>query len=94
MKRLAVGLVACGVASGLVLIGAPPVHATLEIQKKAKASGFEATNCLYCHNEKLPKKGAVTHNDRGKYLIEQREKQKAKAKEIDVAWLKDYVEKK
>jgi hypothetical protein len=64
--------------------------ATLDMQKKAKAAGFPVTNCLYCHNEKLPKKGAVTHNDRGKWLIA--EKEKRKAKEIDFAWLKEYVE--
>ena len=62
--------------------------ATLPIQKKAKELGFDATNCLYCHNEKLPKKDAVTHNDRGKWLIA--EKEKRKAKEVDPAWLKDY----
>jgi hypothetical protein len=66
--------------------------ATMDIQKKAKAAGYEATNCLYCHNEKLPKKDAVSHNDRGKFLLA--EKDKRKAKEIDVSWLKDYVEKK
>ena len=62
--------------------------ATLPIQKKAKELGFDATNCMYCHNEKLPKKGAVTYNDRGKWLLS--EKDKRKAKEVDVAWLKDY----
>ena len=62
--------------------------ATLPLQKKAKELGFDATNCLYCHNEKLPKKDAVTHNDRGKWLIA--EKEKRGAKEVDPAWLKDY----
>ena len=62
--------------------------ATLPIQKKAKELGYPATNCLYCHGEKLPKKGAVTHNDRGNWLIA--EKEKRKAKEVDPAWLKDY----
>ena len=62
--------------------------ATLPLQKKAKEAGFPADNCLYCHNEKLPKKGAVTHNDRGKWLIAQKEQKKAK--EVDPAWLKDY----
>lgn len=74
------------------LAGAGEAWATLDMQKKAKAAGFQATNCQYCHVEKLPKKGAVTHNDRGKWLID--EKDKRKAKEIDFAWLKDYVEKK
>jgi hypothetical protein len=62
--------------------------ATLPIQKKAKELGFEATNCMYCHYEKLPKKGAVSHNDRGKWLVA--EKTKRGAKEVDPAWLKDY----
>ena len=60
----------------------------MALQKKAKEAGFEATSCLYCHNEKLPKKDAVTYNDRGKWL--QAEKEKRKVKEVDVAWLKDY----
>ena len=62
--------------------------ATLPIQKKAKELGYPATNCQYCHVEKLPKKGAVTHNDRGNWLIA--EKEKREAKEVDPAWLKDY----
>lgn len=62
--------------------------ATLSLQKKAKALGMPADNCLYCHNEKLPKKGAVTHNERGKWLMAQ--KQTRNAKEVDPAWLKDY----
>ena len=37
-----------------------PSTATMPIQKKAKELGFPADNCLYCHNEKLPKKGAMT----------------------------------
>jgi len=72
------------------LAGTGNASATLDMQKKAKAAGFPATNCLYCHGEKLPKKGAVTHNDRGKFLIA--EKEKHKAKEIDFSWLKEYVE--
>jgi hypothetical protein len=47
---------------------------------------------MYCHGEKLPKKGASTFNDRGKFLMA--EKEKKGAKEVDVNWLKDYVEKK
>jgi hypothetical protein len=81
-----------GVALALVwggwLLLSGTSSATLPIQKKAKELGLPATNCLYCHNEKLPKKEAVTHNDRGKWLIA--EKEKRKAKEIDVSWLKDY----
>lgn len=66
----------------------PVSTATLSIKKKAMDLGFAAENCLYCHVEKLPKKGAVSHNERGKWLIA--EKQKRAAKEVDPAWLKDY----
>lgn len=66
--------------------------ATLPIQKKAKDLGFPAANCLYCHNEKLPKKGAETHNARGEWL--KAEKLKRGAKEVDPAWLKEYSEEK
>lgn len=90
MRRTLAVLAGCAVVAGFVV--APTARATMDLQKKAKAAGFEATNCAYCHNEKLPKKGAATPNDRGKFLEEQ--KAKKAAKEIDVAWLKDYVEKK
>ena len=67
--------------------------ATLPMQKKAKELGITGvTDCLSCHGEKMPKKGAQTLNERGKWLVEQ--KTKKGAKEIDGAWLKDYVEKK
>ncbi len=83
---------AIGLVLGLALAAAPRARATLEMQKKAKEAGFAASNCQYCHAEKLPKKGAVTHNDRGKWLLAQKEAKKAK--DVDVSWLKDYVEKK
>ena len=62
--------------------------ATMPMQKKAKELGFPVENCLYCHGEKLPKKGATTYNERGQWLIDQ--KASRKATEVDVAWLKDY----
>jgi hypothetical protein len=55
--------------------------------------GLAATaNCLYFQGEKMPKKGAFTLSERPKWLVG--EKDKRKAKEVDGAWLKDYVEKK
>jgi hypothetical protein len=62
--------------------------ATMDMQKKAKEAGFKVENCMYCHVDKLPKKDASTLNDRGKWLVA--EKDKRKAKEVDVTWLKDY----
>lgn len=77
---------------GVWLAGTGVATATLPIQKKAKELGYPATNCQYCHEDKLPKKDAHKFNERGQWLHEQKEKKKAK--EVDVAWLKDYVEKK
>ena len=62
--------------------------ADMEIQKQAKAAGVAVDNCAYCHGEKLPKKGASTFNERGKWLVA--EKGKRKAEKVDGAWLKDY----
>lgn len=91
MRRRALGAlagVAC-VAALVLVVGSRPASATLDMQKKAKEAGFaEATNCLYCHNEKLPKKDAHTYNERGKWLLA--EKDKRKAEKADMAWLKDY----
>ena len=74
------------------LASAGTASASVALQKKAKEAGLPVENCLYCHGEKLPKKGAATYNDRGKWLMA--EKDKRKATETDPAWLKDYVEKK
>ena len=78
--------------TAVLVAGAAPSHATMPIMKKAKDAGFPAANCQYCHVEKLPVKGKVTHNERGDFLVKQKEAKKAK--EVDVAWLKDFVEKK
>jgi len=61
---------------------------TMGMQKKAKELGFPVENCMYCHVEKMPKKGEATYNDRGKWLVA--EKENRKAAEVDVAWLKEY----
>ncbi len=62
--------------------------ATMDMQKKTKAAGFKSESCMYCHVDKLPKKDAHGLNDRGKWLVA--EKDKRKAKEVDVTWLKDF----
>ncbi len=86
-RIVGLGFVALFGWSGLVLFTGTS-SASLKMQKKAKELGFPATNCLYCHNEKLPKKDAFTHNERGKWLVA--EKEKRGGKEVDPAWLKDY----
>jgi hypothetical protein len=94
MKKAEVGvsMAAALMSVGTWLAGSGVATATMPIQKKAKDLGYAATNCQYCHVDKLPKKDAAAFNDRGKWLHE--EKEKRKAKEVDVSWLKDYVEKK
>ena len=93
MNRAGAGV---GLAMALMVVaawmtGTGVATATLPLQKKAKELGLPATNCQYCHVDKLPKKGAAVSNERGKWLTE--EKSKRKVKEVDVSWLKDYVEK-
>jgi hypothetical protein len=62
--------------------------ATMDTQKQAKAAGIDASNCQYCHVDKLPKKESHALNERGQWLVAQKEKKNAKA--VDGAWLKDY----
>jgi hypothetical protein len=93
MKPWTLASAAAVLAALGMLVGVRPAEATMPIQKSAKAAGFvDAAKCTYCHAEALPKKGAATFNDRGKWLVA--EKDKRKAAEIDGAWLKDYKEKK
>jgi hypothetical protein len=65
--------------------------ATMPMQKQAKDAGVAGVACITCHAEKMPKKGAMTLNERGKWLVEQ--KKEKKADKADGAWLKGYVEK-
>ena len=52
-----------------------------------KAQKFGGKNCLYCHKEPG---GGEGWNERGQWLIA--EKERRKADEIDVEWLADYKE--
>lgn len=52
-----------------------------------KAAKFGAKDCLYCHKEP---EGGEGWNDRGNWLIAEKEKRKADT--IDVEWLADYKE--
>lgn len=79
-----VGLVALALVAG----GPGRANATLEMQKQAKTAGVAVANCQHCHVDKLPMKDAYTLNDVGKWMVD--EKQKRKAKEADGAWLKAY----
>ena len=80
-------MVALLVSSGWIALSGTS-SATLDIQKQAKAAGVDAKNCQYCHVATLPKKDSHENNDRGKWLIAEKDKRNAKA--VDGAWLKDY----
>ena len=96
MKKAGVGVGMATALMGVVtwLAGSGVATATLPLQKKAKELGYAATNCQYCHVDKLPKKDEGKHelNDAGKWLMA--EKDKRGAKKVDGAWLKDYPGKK
>ena len=79
--------VAAAVAVGLAAAGS--AQADMAMQKKAKELGIASVQgCQSCHTDKLPKKGAAKVNEMGQWLVDQKEARKAK--EIDVAWLKEY----
>jgi mono/diheme cytochrome c family protein len=90
-KRVTV--VAASVASGalLSLLAAVPAGATPQMVSQAKAAGFPAQNCQYCHTVAMPKKEGFKPdelNERGKWLLS--EKDKLKATEVKPEWLKTY----
>ena len=93
MKRtMGIGVLT-GFVAGAWLFSTGPASASVAMVKKAKEAGITSvTNCQSCHVDKLPKKekGAHNVNARGQWLVDQ--KAKRQAKEIDVAWLKEYVE--
>lgn len=90
-KRVTV--VAASVVSGalLSLLASVPAGATPQMVSQAKAAGFPAQNCQYCHTVAMPKKEGFKPdelNERGKWLLT--EKDKLKASEVKAEWLKTY----
>jgi hypothetical protein len=86
--RVVAGRIAVA-AAVIVALGSVPAAADMAMQKKAKELKIASVvNCQSCHTDKVPKKGAAAVNAMGKWLVDQ--KAAKKAKEIDVAWLKDY----
>lgn len=85
--RVVVGRIA--LAAVVAALASAPAFADMAMQKKAKELKIESVvNCQSCHTDKVPKKGSAAVNAMGKWLVDQ--KAARKAKEIDVAWLKDY----
>jgi hypothetical protein len=78
-------------ATVVVLGITAPALASPAMIAKAKEAGYPVQNCQYCHTTKLPKKDTFKPeelNERGKYLVAEKDTKKAKA--VDVQWLKDY----
>jgi hypothetical protein len=72
-------------------LSAAPAAATPQLFSEAKKEGMPVQNCQYCHVSKLPKKDSFKPddlNDRGKYLMTEKDKQKAK--DVKADWLKGY----
>jgi hypothetical protein len=76
----------------LTAAAAVPAAATPQMIKQAKDAGFPAQNCQYCHTVAMPKKEGFKPdelNERGKWLLSEKEKQKAK--DVKAEWLKNYT---
>ena len=93
MIRVPVTIAALG--AGVILVSALPAAATPQLLSEAKKAGMPAKNCQYCHSTAMPKKESFKPdelNDRGKWMMTEKDKHKAKAAKAD--WLKDYPGKK
>jgi len=82
------------VSAALILASlttARPGNATPQLFTQAKGAGLSVQNCQYCHVAAMPKKEGFKPddlNDRGKWLLGEKDKQNAK--EIKADWLKNY----
>jgi hypothetical protein len=82
------------VATSAALVGSlltRPASATPELFAQAKTQGLPAKNCQYCHVSPVPQKEGYKPddlNERGKWLMTERNKQQAK--EVKADWLKQY----
>ena len=76
----------------LVALAIPvPASATPQLFIQAKGAGLPAQNCQYCHTTAMPKKEGFNPdelNERGKWLLSEKDKQHAK--DIKTDWLKNY----
>ena len=71
----------------LIALAALPVQAKLPFLRRAQAMGFiEIRSCASCHMSENPQGGPWTA--RGNWL--RAEKERRHAKDVDVAWLREY----
>jgi hypothetical protein len=89
MNRIAPLAAAC--ATLLSALYASPAAAHPQLVSEAKKQGLPAQNCQYCHVSTMPKKDTYKPedlNERGKWLMSEKDKQKAK--DVKAEWLKNY----
>ncbi len=71
-----------------IIAAGASLQAKLPWMKKAQGMGFDQVkSCQSCHATERPKKGDA-FAPMGQYLINRKDKEKAS--EVDLAWLKDY----
>ena len=90
-KRATAMVLALASGAALTAITVAPVSATPQMVKQAKDAGMPAQNCQYCHVSAMPKKEGFKPddlNERGKWLLGERDK--LKAKDVKAEWLKNY----
>lgn len=85
MTKKLIKLTLAVAAAAIVLGSALTTNAYPPFLKKA--AKFGAKDCLYCHKQA---EGGEGWNERGNWLIAEKDKRKADA--IDVEWLADYKE--
>ena len=84
MNRVQLAIVS--LSTGLVLSSGLPASATPQLLSEAKKAGMPAKNCQYCHTSAMPKKESFKQdelNDRGKWMVSEKDKQKASAVKAD-----------
>ena len=89
MRRTALVSMAAIISIGPMIAG--PAAASPQMVAKAKEQGLPVKNCQYCHVSAVPKKDTFKPddlNERGKWLAAEKDKQKAKS--VNVDWLKNY----
>ncbi|HXJ84725.1 MAG TPA: hypothetical protein VMS64_39290 [Candidatus Methylomirabilis sp.] len=90
MTHARIGFSASLILASLIIT--PPAGATPQLFTQAKGAGLPAKNCQYCHVAAMPKKEGFKPddlNERGKWLLAEKDKQKAQ--EIKADWLKNYT---
>jgi hypothetical protein len=90
-KRVSITLTSLAAGVLLSALATFPAEATPQMLSQAKGAGLPATNCQYCHTAAMPKKDTFKPddlNERGKWLLSEKDKQKAK--DVKGEWLKNY----